>query len=151
MDLGAMICTPARPRCGACPLASHCVARSTGREESIPVRTARPTVRRLRETALVMRRGGKMLLERRGAGEWWEGMWDFPRAAARSRRANDRRLGTVAYTVTRHQVTCTVVERRASVRAATPSGSRWVAPEALDDLPLAVPARRIVKLLMRGT
>lgn len=146
MDLGAMVCTPARPRCEACPLAAACVAHRTGRAGSIPVPTARPAVRRLRETAVVLRRDGRVLVTRRGAGEWWEGLWDFPRSGAR--RRGDLRLGTVAYTVTRHRVTCTVVERKPQgedLRSAR--GRRWVRPSALEALPLAAPARRIATLL----
>lgn len=146
MDLGAMVCTPARPRCDACPLAASCVAHRTGRTGSIPVPTARPSVQRLRETAVVLRRDGRVLVTRRGAGEWWEGLWDFPRSVGH--RAEDRRLGTVAYTVTRHRVTCTVVERPPQREELRPArGRRWVSPSALTALPLAAPARRIATLL----
>ncbi len=146
MDLGAMVCTPARPRCDACPLAAPCVAHRTGRTGSIPVPTARPSVQRLRETAVVLRRDGRVLVTRRGAGEWWEGLWDFPRSVGH--RAGDRRLGTIAYTVTRHRVTCTVVERTPQREELRPArGRRWVSPSALTALPLAAPARRIATLL----
>jgi A/G-specific adenine glycosylase len=45
MDLGAAICRPQRPLCGACPLASDCRARALGTPEAFPapkVRKARP-------------------------------------------------------------------------------------------------------------
>jgi A/G-specific adenine glycosylase len=147
MDLGATICTPTRPRCAACPLAAACVAHRTGRTATIPVTAARTAMQRLSETAVVLRRQGAVLLERRGAGEWWEGLWDFPRRDGK-RLPGDRRLGIVRYTVTHHQVTCTVVERVVVGRPprATAS-SRWLAPDRLAALPLAAPARRIAALL----
>ena len=40
MDLGATICTRAKPRCETCPLAPDCVARITGRAHLLP--TSRP-------------------------------------------------------------------------------------------------------------
>lgn len=46
MDLGATICTPARPGCLACPLRAFCAARAAGDPERFPVkapRKARPT------------------------------------------------------------------------------------------------------------
>jgi A/G-specific adenine glycosylase len=148
MDLGAMVCTPTRPRCDACPLAAACVARRIGRAESIPVKAARPSVRRLRETALVLRRGGRVLVARCPPGAWWEGLWDFPRIGTAERRPSDRRIGAVAYTVTRHQVRCAVVERPATAADARPArGRRWVSAAALARLPLSAPARRIARLL----
>ena len=36
MDLGAMICTPRRPRCDRCPLADGCAAHDQGRESDYP-------------------------------------------------------------------------------------------------------------------
>jgi len=40
MDLGATICRPRRPKCGACPLSDQCEARQLGVQESLPVRRA---------------------------------------------------------------------------------------------------------------
>ena len=147
MDLGATICTPTRPRCPACPLAAACVARRTGRTETIPVAGARTATQRLTETAVVLRRRGEVLLERRGPGEWWEGLWDFPRLTGK-RLPSDRRLGVVTYTVTHHQVRCTVVERVVTGRSPrAAAGRHWLAPAKLAGLPLAAPARRIAALL----
>jgi len=147
MDLGATICTPRNPRCAACPLRAACVARLTGRTATIPVAAARTATKRLTETALVLRRRGEVLLERRGAGEWWEGLWDFPRLAGRQ-LPGDRRLGVITYTVTHHQVRCTVVERAVTGRSPrAAAGRRWLAPDRLASLPLTAPARRIAGLL----
>lgn len=38
MDLGAVICTPASPKCGACPVSRFCEAREKGIQESLPAR-----------------------------------------------------------------------------------------------------------------
>ncbi len=38
LDLGATLCRPARPECGACPLAATCCWASTGRPEPDPAR-----------------------------------------------------------------------------------------------------------------
>jgi hypothetical protein len=87
-----------------------------------------------------------VLLVRRGPGEWWEGLWDFPRVS-RARRG-DRELGVVTYTVTRHRVTCTVIERSATPRdRAGAAAGRWVTVAGLARLPLAAPARRIAALI----
>ncbi|MBL8748624.1 MAG: A/G-specific adenine glycosylase [Planctomycetes bacterium] len=38
MELGALVCTPSSPRCGACPLAADCVALRSALVETLPVR-----------------------------------------------------------------------------------------------------------------
>jgi len=148
MDLGAMICTPDRPLCTRCPLAALCVAHGTGRTAAIPAPAPRRATTIVRETAVVIRRGGRVLVERRGAGEWWEGLWDFPREPHAGRRRGAP-LGTVAYTVTHHKVTCAVVARSAAAAAtAVGSARRWVTPRQLAALPLSAPGRRIAKLVV---
>ena len=145
MDLGAGVCTPDRPLCGRCPLAEVCVAHRTGRVAEIPAAAPRRAAKIVRETAVVERRGGRVLVERRGPDEWWEGLWDFPRARGLAR---GRRLGTVTYTVTHHKVTCRVVERVAAgaVPPAT-RNARWVTPRGLAGLALSAPGRRIARLI----
>lgn len=147
MDLGAMVCTPDRPLCGTCPLGSLCVAALTGGADRIPVPTAARPPLRTRERAVVTRHGNRVLVEQRGPGQWWEGLWDFPRAPAAAKSAGVRRLGVVTYTVTHHKVTCSVLERR--VRRATKPGpgQRWVTLGRLGSLAMTAPGRRIAALL----
>ncbi len=160
MDLGALVCTPTRPLCGTCPLAASCVARRERRVEEIPRRAVRRKVKAIRETAVVAARAGRVLVVRRGEGEWWAGLWDFPRVAGRSVQAiaasptvgplgcgSPEPLGTVAHTVTHHRITLAVV--RCRVRRAGPVAAdrRWVTPRQLANLALPSPARRIARLL----
>lgn len=146
MDLGAMVCTPDRPLCTRCPLAEMCAAHRTGRTAAIPAATPRRAASIIRETAVVMKRGGRVLVERRGVGEWWEGLWDFPREPY-SGRSRGARLGVVSYTVTHHKVTCTVVARAAAAGTGS-AAQRWVTPRQLAGLPLSSPGRRIAKLVV---
>ncbi len=148
MDLGATVCTVTRPRCDRCPLAATCVAWATGRVEAIPVLPRPRAQKQLRETALVLQAGDRVVVERRGPGEWWEGLWDFPRAASGDRRkAGDRLLGTVCYTVTHHRVTCRVVARRLARPPATATLRRLVSLATLGRLAMTAPGRRIARLL----
>jgi len=79
MDLGSRICTPVAPHCDDCPLAALCRARQEGRAEQFPVRRPRAAVTELSELAVVLERGGEVLLRQRGLSERWAGMHDFPR------------------------------------------------------------------------
>jgi A/G-specific adenine glycosylase len=79
MDLGSRICTPTEPHCADCPLAGLCRAREQGRMEQFPKRRPRAAVTELWELAVVLERGGEVLLRQRGLKERWAGLHDFPR------------------------------------------------------------------------
>ena len=76
MDFGALVCTPARPACDACPLAPGCHARATGRTESLPVKKAAAPVRERFLRYYYLRCGGWTALHRRPAGDIWQGLWE---------------------------------------------------------------------------
>lgn len=79
MDLGATVCLPRRPLCGACPLQNECAAHLSGQEHALPtprVRAARP----VRQTVMLLARrtDGAVLLERRSEQGIWGGLWCLP-------------------------------------------------------------------------
>ncbi|MBW7920911.1 MAG: A/G-specific adenine glycosylase [Rubellimicrobium sp.] len=79
MDLGATICTPRAPDCGACPLVGYCAAFARGTAADLPRRqkkAARPLRRGL---AYVGRRAdGALLLETRAKAGLLGGMTGWP-------------------------------------------------------------------------
>jgi len=82
MDLGALICTPRRPRCAHCPLAEGCSAHRQGREATYPT----PKPKRdlpVRATRMLLLRDaqGAVLLEHRPPVGIWGGLWSFPECA----------------------------------------------------------------------
>lgn len=87
MDLGATVCTRARPRCGACPLAARCVAHRDGRVAELPAARPRRTVPRKDVTWLVLLDAGRVLLERRAAPGLWGGLWAFPEISGQRAQA----------------------------------------------------------------
>jgi A/G-specific adenine glycosylase len=82
MDLGATVCTRAKPRCDACPVAAGCVALRDGRVHLLPGRKpARATPMRRTTMLVVLDRDGRVLLERRPPTGVWAGLWSLPEAA----------------------------------------------------------------------
>src|SRR5690606_23232153 len=79
MELGATICLPRQPRCDVCPVAQLCPTYRDGLQAEIPVVRTKPQVEYVREAAVVVRRGPRVLLLQRQAAERWAGLWDFPR------------------------------------------------------------------------
>ena len=84
MDLGAGPCSPRRPRCDACPLATICVANSLDSTGSIPVKT-RKLKRRSESLWLLWARTpqGAVWLQRRPDSGIWSGLHSLPVFASR--------------------------------------------------------------------
>lgn len=62
MELGATVCTPRSPRCGACPLSSRCGAAAEGAPERYPSPPPRTPPRRIRLAAGLALRGKRLVL-----------------------------------------------------------------------------------------
>ena len=79
MDFGALQCKPATPRCQTCPLVETCEALRTHQVDKLPVKSKRTAVRDRYLTYLYMRtKEGQTLLHRRGSGDIWQGLYEFP-------------------------------------------------------------------------
>ncbi len=81
MDLGATLCTRARPDCARCPQADGCAARREGRPTAYPASKPK-SLRPERDATLLLLtdpdRG--ILLERRPPAGVWGGLWSLPEA-----------------------------------------------------------------------
>ena len=78
MDFGALVCTPAQPRCGTCPLAGRCLALGAGSVAERPVKRSVAKVRDRWFAYLHLQSQGRLVLHRRGAGDIWQGLYEFP-------------------------------------------------------------------------
>lgn len=79
MDFGAMLCNPTSPKCIQCPLAETCVAMKEGSQDKLPVKSHQTKVRDRYFTYLfVQDKEGRMLIQRRPAGDIWQGLYELP-------------------------------------------------------------------------
>jgi len=79
MDLGATVCTRARPACAECPVGADCVAAREGRQSTLPSprpRRARP--QRHVRVVVVRDHAQRVLLERRPESGVWGGLFSLP-------------------------------------------------------------------------
>ncbi len=135
MELGALICLPRTPRCGACPLALLCEGKDEpGRFPAKKDRKPRPLL--LWRAVALRRRDGAVLLARRPEGALFAGLWDLPAPEAVQRlwTALTPR-GEVRQTLTHREVRVEIFTSAASGRA--PAGMRWVAPADLGSVGLS--------------
>jgi len=171
MELGALVCSPTKPRCDRCPLAAACVANRDGLQERIPPpKKAKATVF-VREVGVVVWRGSKLLLCRRPAdAARWQNMWEVPHAEVVEGEADDvaavrvvreltgltvtagADLTVVKHGVTRYAITLTVLgATRTAGRFAAGyyAEAKWVTPAELAGFPVSAPQRKLMTRLTR--
>ena len=163
MDLGATICTRARPRCAACPVARDCVARCADRVASLPAPRPRKRLPQRAATVLLLERGGEFLLEQRPPLGVWAGLWSFPEtesgadvAAYVAARFDATIEEPMALAPLRHAFThfaLTLHPVRAAVRAwparVESPCMRWLTPAAAIDAAVPAPVRTLLRSLVR--
>lgn len=171
MELGALVCTPAAPRCDACPLTDDCAAFRQGLQDRIPPRPARPEVSEVQEVAVVLRRDAEVLLVQRPSRGRWAGFWEFPHGertdgesapdaafrllqeATGLQAELGAELITIRHGVTRFRITMVCFEARhhsGEFRPGPYPEARWVRPDRLGDFALSSPQRRLARAAVAG-
>jgi A/G-specific adenine glycosylase len=165
MDLGATVCTRARPACGRCPLQHGCGAHAAGLTAELPIPRPRAPRRHRRAHLVFVLRDRQVLLQRRPPQGIWGGLWappEFP--DARSARSwwistfgpgerRSRRLPTVHHAFTHFDLDIQpwVLELTDGATGVAETGMQWhdLRPAAAIGLPAPV-ARLIAGGLAGG-
>ncbi len=168
MEVGSLLCTPRAPRCGECPLRPWCGAFQAGCQEEVPRPKPKPASLNIREAAVVVQNGDRVLVRRCQRGERWAGLWDFVRFAVESPAAEltghelvrktreisglavraPRLLTTLRHTVTRYRITLDCYLAATSKRVLPEGQWRWVDAAELGSMPLSVTGRRLARLVI---
>ncbi len=78
MDFGAIQCTPTSPNCEVCPLIDTCFAANNNKMADLPVKAKKTKQRERHFSFIYIRCNGETAIRRRGAGDIWQGLWEFP-------------------------------------------------------------------------
>ncbi|MFQ5506823.1 MAG: A/G-specific adenine glycosylase [Planctomycetota bacterium] len=89
MELGALLCLPARPRCAECPWSEPCRASGSGRVAEFPQLGPRARMTDVASAVVLVRREGSSLARRVPAGEVNEGQLGLPGLGLPLARAED--------------------------------------------------------------
>ena len=164
MELGALVCTPEKPKCRECPIGRWCVAKRDGLQSVIPPKPIPQSISRVREVAVAIRRGKTVLLGKRPEGVRWAGMWELPHGEIAKREAitdaairiaSDlvglrvilgREVSTVQHTVTRFDIsmTCLIATAKGRAKSKYYTELKWVSELDFDALPLPIPQRKML-------
>jgi len=165
MELGALICKPRNPLCLLCPVQPSCLAFACGEQEVIP-RPKKRTYRKLEAVVAVIRKDGKILLQKRPPSGLLAGLWEFPggkirdgesRLTALAREIREE-LGTnvknaqylisVRHSYTQFDVTLYVYECGLSGEPRLRRNSRrWVSLKTIQNYPFPSGSAKIVNYL----
>ncbi|MBU0971669.1 MAG: A/G-specific adenine glycosylase [Proteobacteria bacterium] len=78
MELGALVCTPANPKCNICPLLEKCLALKTQTLGQFPLRVQSRRVPTHTICVGIVRKNGQLLITRRKLDGLLGGLWEFP-------------------------------------------------------------------------
>jgi A/G-specific adenine glycosylase len=128
MDLGAGVCTPKSPNCGACPLNRQCQAFQSGNPGAYPAPKIRPTVQQTEAVALLIGDAHSAYLEQR-QGTLLGGLYGLPveevsdtvqlalkRLTKRLDAHAPKLLGTVTHQMTHRHITLHVYAATSSLQ-----------------------------------
>ena len=162
MELGALVCTPTRPRCGLCPVNERCAAHRLGHEGELPGRTRRIPATPRRFIAIVAQRDGKVLVRQRPAGVVNAHLWELPNLevknghpdAAQAARAllgaapgKLEPLCTVKHSITRYRITLEAFRATGAAVAGT-TKDRWLDSVQIERLAFSSAHRRILREML---
>ena len=143
MDLGATICRPKKPDCGACPLSRHCKAYALDTPEAFPVKAAKKARPIRYGTAQWIERGGALWLVRRPAKGLLGGMPALPGSAWGDAPRAEPALAKVRHVFTHFEL------RLAVIAGGKAQGEGWWQPiDALHDIGLPTLYRRAVDAVL---
>ncbi len=174
MELGALVCVAAAPRCASCPVERLCAAKALGEPTVFPQFQGVKKWLDVEDVSVAVRdsEGRVLLTQRPPEASLWGGLWELPRATRQqgepldvaARRAACETAGLSLGAVTpfgglKH----VVANRRVTLHGFTadvPPGSvpspigcarcAWAAPGDLTDYALATPQVRLLEMFARG-
>jgi A/G-specific adenine glycosylase len=78
MDFGALICTPAQPRCMECVLREYCTAFAENRVGEFPVNERKISIRNRYFHYFHIRHNNSTFLQKRNGSDIWKNLFEFP-------------------------------------------------------------------------
>lgn len=157
MDLGASVCSRAKPACVICPLQDTCVARREGRTAELPTPKPSKTLPEREAVALLLRDAQqRVLLQKRPDTGIWAQLWTLPQAEAGSdlqdwfdahvdgSLEDAEELPVLQHTFSHYRLHLQILSRKVrGLRVEEPT-LRWVANDELPALGLPAPIRKLL-------
>ncbi len=173
MELGALVCSSAAPRCASCPVAGQCRARALGEPTAYPQSVGVKKWLDIEDVSVAVRdaEGRVLIVQRPPELALWGGLWELPRATRQDGETLEScaaraacegvdlavhgltPFGVVKHVVANRRVTLHGYEARVGEGAVPSLGTcarwAWVTRESLAGYALATPQVKLTELLWR--
>lgn len=168
MQFGGLVCTPANPRCGECPLQTNCRAHGLGKATHFPQTAKRTPLTPRHFAAFVIERDGQVLVNRRSGKVVNAGLWEFPnlelpeqaplsweqvpallRQHCGLRAEEVTLLAQVRHSITRYRILLEAFRCEVTAGANGTAG-QWVPVKQLGKLPFAAAHAKVRAQLLKG-
>ncbi len=159
MELGATVCFPENPNCGACPVQSICKAHALKKETSFPVNRNKTKLEKIKTAALILRENGKILIQRQDKKERWGGLWMFPHWKDKKSMLTEvenwklelKPKMKIKHGFTKYIVTLEVFEsRKFLVDQPIKKNHRWIKIDALSKFAMPSPHQKIAAEILKN-
>jgi A/G-specific adenine glycosylase len=173
MELGALVCIPKNPRCMICPVANKCESLQHGLVAERPVLAEPPKTVFIEMATGILRKNGKILIQKRKPRGVWANLWEFPggrlepgetpemaliREYAEETELKVNRLEKITtvkhsytiYRVTLHCYNCSLQGRRSKPVLHGAQEYRWVKPQELSEYAFPAGHRKLIQFLELG-
>lgn len=172
MELGATVCTPKKPNCSECPVASFCQAHQTMRDPSVLPAKIPPRKRPHYDIAVgIVWNDDRLLMVRRPTSGMLGGLWEFPGGKQEKNESLERCLEreiqdemqvevdvlahfrTVPHAYTHFKITLHAFQCRYLAGQPSPKTAAdwdWLEPEQVTALALPKSNKKILEALMEN-
>ena len=173
MELGSVVCTPRRPACDACPVASWCRARAAGTVLNRPVKTRRDNAEEVTVAVGVLHRGEKIFIQKRPPHGPMGGLWEFPGGKLENGESPEEalrrelfeeldvtvavlgKIAEIRHAVTRfrirlHAFHCVLDPPQQNPTLRSAVDALWVCSETLDRYAFPSANRRLIRILQKN-
>ncbi|MCR4434812.1 MAG: A/G-specific adenine glycosylase [Clostridiales bacterium] len=162
MELGALVCVPAKPMCGKCPIANGCGAYLSGKQDILPVKRKKNRgENQVSYWVAVVREGGKILMEHRKGETLLGQMWGLPMVEHSPDFSEERLfagkyglslkkrewLGTVRHVFSHRTWKMNTAVYSLREKPDLPPTLHWVREGDMDDLAVPTAFRKVLRLL----
>lgn len=157
MDLGATVCSRARPACVICPQQQDCVARREGRTAELPTPKPGKALPEREAVALLLRDAQqRVLLQKRPETGIWAQLWTLPQADAGEALQDwfdahvdgsledADELPVLQHTFSHYRLHLQILSRQVRGLRVEESSLRWVTADELPTLGLPAPIRKLL-------
>jgi A/G-specific adenine glycosylase len=142
MELGALICKPRDPQCGACPWRNSCVFFSRKDRFRMAVNVPKKNKKHVEIWAWIQR-GGRLWCKAPTASRLLQGLWTLPQFDP-EKMSEIRKLGELKFTISNRRVHATILQSDWKNHQDNQCEGSWLSVHEINQRPFSAAARKFI-------